>query len=287
MSNGINKRQNEIKSIQMLAAQRQLYSNNKKVFYFGAVFSVFVPFVLSLVSIYSTNIHNVQVFLYGCSLMSLVITVLFEGNQTQKKNIAALIQQQFDIYVYNMEWNNEKFGRNRNVDGYISKYSEKIMANKEARNQLRNWYNKEADNMPLNDGIFACQRENCYWDVALRKRTKIICIFFAVLPLVIFSIINLIRQEELTIFFGNLFILVPVLIWIIATIKKLNQDISRLENLDSIISDMSPNTMDKLIDIQGILYEHRKEAFVIPDVIYWICRHIDEYEQGRLMKMSK
>lgn len=287
LSNGINKRQNEKKSIQMLAAQRQLYSNNKKVLYIGAVFSVFVPFVLSLVSIYCTNAHYIQAILYGCSLISFLIAVLFEGDQTKKNNTAALIQQQFDIYVYNMEWDNVKFGKNRNVDGQISKYSEKIMADKEARDGLKNWYNKEADKMPINDGIFACQRENCYWDVALRKRTKIICIILAVLPFVIFSIINLIRQEDLSTFFCNLIILVPVLLWIIGIIKKLNQDISRLDNLDSIISDMSPNTIDKLIEIQSILYEHRKEALVIPDVIYKICRHIDEYEQGRLMKMAK
>lgn len=47
MSNGINQRQNEEKCVAMLAAQRQLYNDAKKLDWTSTVLSVLIPFLLS------------------------------------------------------------------------------------------------------------------------------------------------------------------------------------------------------------------------------------------------
>lgn len=52
MSNGIATRQNEDKSIAMLAAQRQLYRDVKKYNTVSVALSVWIPFVLSVILVF-------------------------------------------------------------------------------------------------------------------------------------------------------------------------------------------------------------------------------------------
>ncbi len=52
MSNGIVIRQNEEKSIAMLAAQRQLYRNVKKFNILLVALSVWIPFILAIILLF-------------------------------------------------------------------------------------------------------------------------------------------------------------------------------------------------------------------------------------------
>lgn len=47
--------------------------------------------------------------------------------------MAALIQQKFDIYVYDMPWNKRLFGTDRNVSNEIVSHSYKILLNEEEK----------------------------------------------------------------------------------------------------------------------------------------------------------
>ena len=79
--------------------------------------------------------------------------------------------------------------------------------------------------------------------------------------------------------------IVPMLKWLLDTIKKLNKDISTLQELDSDINNNETKTMEDLQDIQKVIFQHRKGCYAIPECIYNIFKDNDEdraYREARM-----
>ena len=77
----------------------------------------------------------------------------------------------------------------------------------------------------------------------------------------------------------------PMLKWLLDTIKKLNKDISTLQELDSDINNNETKTMEDLQDIQKVIFQHRKGCYAIPECIYNIFKDNDEdraYREARM-----
>ena len=72
MSNGINQRQNEEKCVAMLAAQRQLYNDAKKLDWTSTVLSVLIPFLLSCILLFVSKDSPVGVISYIVSIVSMI-----------------------------------------------------------------------------------------------------------------------------------------------------------------------------------------------------------------------
>ena len=107
-SNGINQRQNEENSILMLAAQRQIYKEAKMINRVIAFCSVIIPFIFSIISLVVSDTN----FSLGSKLISItswVVALLLGMRIKETQGLAALIQQQFDIYVFSFNWDNKLF----------------------------------------------------------------------------------------------------------------------------------------------------------------------------------
>ncbi|WP_455580782.1 S-4TM family putative pore-forming effector, partial [Dysosmobacter sp.] len=117
------------------------------------------------------------------------VPALFSVRYCPKKELAASIQQKFDIYVYTMPWDNRIFGKNKNLNQKIAEYSKKLLSNAKEKQMLYNWYASPVDEKELYDGILSCQRENYSWDVGIRKRYRSSCIFvIIILTIIVFAI---------------------------------------------------------------------------------------------------
>lgn len=114
MSNGILSKENEEHSLKMLAAQRILYDIAKRFTFVVVLFSVVLPLILSVVELFITN-TGIQTVIYSISICSIIISFFLNKQVKKKKELAALIQQKFDVYVYNMPWNISLFGRNKTL----------------------------------------------------------------------------------------------------------------------------------------------------------------------------
>ena len=68
MSNGIKARENEEQSIEMLAAQRQLYNDAKKYGWLCIALSVWIPFALAICLLLIPEWPQFVIVLYICSL---------------------------------------------------------------------------------------------------------------------------------------------------------------------------------------------------------------------------
>ena len=160
MSNGIRKRENEEQSIEMLAAQRQLYNDAKKYGWLSSALSVWIPFILAILLLFISEDSPVGIASYVLSIISAIVSFIVAKVISDKKEMAALIQQKFDLYVYDMPWNKRLFGNDKNVSNEIVSYSSKILINDEEKKALYDWYTPLVDDKELHKGILACQREN-------------------------------------------------------------------------------------------------------------------------------
>lgn len=285
MSNGIATRQNEDKSIAMLAAQRQLYRDVKKYNTVSVALSVWIPFVLSVILVFISENTEWRYASYILSIVSMVFSFVIDKYIEEKKQLAAFIQQKFDVYVYEMPWDKRIFGRDKNVGHEIATHSKKILSNPQEKKQLKDWYTPGVDEKNTIDGILACQRENLGWDVGLRKRFKFASVALIIILFVAILAMGLWKNERIMELLWRAAFIVPMLKWLLDTIKKLNKDISRLQELDSDINNNETKTMEDLQDIQKVIFQHRKGCYAIPECIYNIFKDNDEdraYREARM-----
>ena len=285
MSNGINRRQNEEKCVAMLAAQRQLYNDAKKLDWTSTVLSVLIPFLLSCILLFVSKDSPVGVISYIVSIVSMIFSFCVSGHIKNEKRMAAFIQQKFDTYVYKMPWNRRIFGDDKNVSSEIAQYSEKILSNKAEKEKLKNWYTVEADRKPLNEGILVCQRENFTWDAGLRKRFRRLSIGVVVLLSGAVLIMGVILNESVIELLCRMAFLAPMLQWLFETVKMLNDDLENLNELDVAINSKEEKSMEDLQDIQKPIYEHRKGCLTIPNFFYGYFKDNDEDRAHRMANM--
>lgn len=285
MSNGIAARQNENNSIAMLAAQRQLYRDAKKFNTLSVALSVWIPFALAVILLFIPENAEWKYLSYILSIVSMIFSFVIDKCIEEKKQLAAFIQQKFDVYVYTMPWDKRIFGKDKNIDHEIATYSKKVLKNPQEKNKLKDWYTPGVDEKNTIDGILACQRENFWWDVGLRKRFRFASVTLIIILFVAILTMGLWKNERITELLWRLSFVVPMLKWLLDTVKKLNKDISTLQELDGDINNNEMKTMDDLQDIQKVIFQHRKGCYAIPECIYNICKDNDEDRAYRAARM--
>ena len=150
MSNGIRSRQNEEHSIEMLAAQRKLYNDAKTVKWISTALSVWIPFILSILLIFITQKSPLECVSYIISIISMLVSFGVDSYIKKRKELAASIQQKFDIYVYQMPWNERLFGKNKNLNHAIAEHSKHIMSKEDEKKTLYDWYTPDVDEKSIN-----------------------------------------------------------------------------------------------------------------------------------------
>ena len=276
MENGISTRQNEDMSISFLAAQRQLYNEAKRYSAISFIFSVLLPLVLAILQLFWKDVAYLNAMSYVLPIVSMFVALNLNKIVSQKKEKAADIQQQFDIHVFQMPWDDKLFGNKKSLTSEVAKKSIILLKQNGKRERLLNWYTDAAGKTEIENGIWICQKENYCWDVSLRKRFKYwSCVLVGFLVFVIF-LLGIVKDESVVTLLWRFAFVVPMMQWLIETIKQLNSDIENLRELDGLINTFGNKTMEELQYIQSKLYAHRKSCYVIPNVFYRIYKNSDE-----------
>lgn len=276
MSKSIKNRENEEYSLQMLGAQRKLYDDAKTADSINILLSVLFPFVLSFILLFVPGDSVIGTLSYIVSLLGLIVSFVVEKSIKHKKELAANIQQQFDVYVYNMPWNKRLFGKKKNLDHEIVKYSKKLFQKRGEKEKLLNWYPEPANNMSAEESIIICQRENCWWDEELRKRYKCISIIIVIALTVIIFLIGIIKNETVVKLLWRAAFFVPMIKWLSGTIHSLDDDLKRLNDLKEALDSLNCYQMKELQKVQKLIFEHRKNCLPIPNLIYRFYKNNDE-----------
>lgn len=162
MNNSINERQNEEESIRYLAAQRQLYSeakcwNNVLIFT-----SVIIPILLIILKEFFKMCDIIKFFIYIYPIISLATLHSLNSKISDKKAIAAEIQQYFDIYVFQIKWSNKLFGKKHDLNNDIAKKYQKLLKNNIEKEKLINWYSNIDSNLNLLEAIYIYAKKQIF-----------------------------------------------------------------------------------------------------------------------------
>lgn len=287
MNNGIVERQNEETYIRYLAAQRQLYNEAKRLDGVEILFSVVIPlFFVALQLIISDNTY-LNATSYVLSIVSMGISLLIGSHINRKKELAAEIQQHFDLHVYQMTWDNKLFGLQRNVTHVVAEKAKLLLKNQKEHERLTNWYTTVAGTVDLKKGILMCQKENYNWDVTLRKRFRSLSVIVIIILTILVFLIGIVKNETVVMLLCRFAFIIPIFQWLFETVKQLNKDIKNLEELDGLISSSEPINMDKLQEIQSKIYIHRKSCYTIPNKFYDRYKNNDEDVAHRTASLDK
>lgn len=286
MSNGICTRQNEDKSIAMLAAQRQLYSEVGYLDFLNVVFLVILPFIFEILHETVAPCNWIRSLSYILSISMIVISVLITRTCKRKKSLASSIQLEFDLYVFSMPWDKKLFGKRKDYNADVAEKSYKILNDEKQKNALKDWYTPVVDTMTLDKGILACQKENYHWDCGLRKRYRRLAVFIIAIFVGIILILGIVKNEPIQDLVARLMIILPMAKWLVSIIAGLNEDIERLKELDNEFDQTKNKTMSELQMIQKSITEHRKAAVKIPNAVYRMFKDNDEDREHRIATMD-
>ena len=288
MNNEIVTRQNEEKAIEYLAAQRQIYSEAKKLDNIGIIFSVILPLVLSIMQLFFKENIFWSLSSKILSIVSMFVGMAVGSFVKKGKNVAAMIQQMFDVYVYQMPWDNKLFGKEKNLSYLIAEKSKILLDKAGERDKLMNWYTGCVGEGVSNiKGIWMCQKENFNWDVNLRKKYKKSCSIIVGVLIVGILLAGLVNDESIIVLISRFAFILPMLKWLFPMIKQLNDDIRNMQEIDELINDSEEKTRDDLQEIQNKLYVHRKSCYAIPDFFYNRYKDNDEDLAYRTAKLDK
>ncbi|PSB84360.1 hypothetical protein C5F64_13410 [Photobacterium damselae subsp. damselae] len=188
--NLINDKQNEESSIDLLAAQRQMYSSAKIRLGIYATLAFPVIFILNIVIKPMVTNHYAYDLTNSIAVFALFLTLVdifwLKNSVLTLQEKAATIQEEFDRRVYGFPWDSILNGEKVSPIE-ITKYS-RAYKNKYGIEGLKNWYSPDIQNQSERKGILLCQNENLGWDVELRRAyIYLITLFSLILLLITFG----------------------------------------------------------------------------------------------------
>jgi hypothetical protein len=284
--NRITQKQNEIKFIEYLKAQRVAYSQCK-VYQIFDVISVLMAIVLPIIGILNKDIVS---YLGAFGVLWTIIYLVTENYRKKKTEQGAKIQEQFDTELFEISWNEILCKSKINSDTQID------LAKDYEGNDLSNWYSLEVDSsLPKSIAIILCQRINFSWELKLRKRyvTFLIILLGAYYGLFIaFFIYKNIG------FYDILLLIAPSLSFLIYGVQNslslknhINSKNETLGQIDQILNKYSTNreipNESILRQIQDIIYSERTVPEKIPDWFYKFSKSSNEDRTDNIIKSIK
>jgi hypothetical protein len=159
--------QNMPSQIEMLAAQRHLYSTAKNVIGLQIFLSGPAAIAATLFGIFDPSVKT-YVAAWGL-LVIFFDLVIFLPWQKKLKDSAARVQELFDCTVLSLSWNELKTGRKPERE-LIHEHYRNFGNDPKAIGFLKDWYPTIVQDVPIIWGAIICQRCNVWWDSKQRRR---------------------------------------------------------------------------------------------------------------------
>lgn len=270
--------QNGENQLRLLAAQRQLYSEAKRLRYWRQIGAIGLALIAPVVLFYHPNAGTI--FTAIGAIWLLIERLFLKRIEVQKVKQAATIQEEFDTTLFNLPWNRMLVGAKVQPE----LISLAVHRYKGTYDKLRDWY-PNTGNVPYPLNILICQRINLVWDWQLRRRYAfgLICVtVIYIISLTIFAI----AKDRLVIDF-LLGLLFPALSAVVEGIElawdhiriatEKEQSASEIFALwEQSLKDHRNVSKTKCRDIQDCIYLYRSNGPLVPD--WWYNRLRDTYE---------
>ncbi len=282
----INKRQNSELNLKRLAAQRQLYSDAKKMMHIQFILSGIAVIAFAIIG----NIISKEyaVYITFASVICVLFDELFLTKRLENLKLnAAIIQEDFDCDVLQIPINYIKNSHGSMLE-VIQENSKKYLTKYKNFDLLVNWY-PGMESADLKYGRIICQSTNCWWNQKLREKYSSFLIFSTVTIFIVLLLIALVKGITLSGFIMS--VISPILPGGVLVYKIHRDNRKAIQNLndmksklDSIIERLKAKEIypdEKLQSdircLQDMIFENRSASPLIPDKFYF--RYRDRYEE--------
>lgn len=273
MNSSIITRENERGSIEKLAAQRQIYSRAKAVFYTQSFVSTISLVLLSFIQLLFPAI-NFNLIIATWSLVVLFLDLFLDKYVDSLKETGAKIQELFDTYVLQIKWN-AILCQDKPEYNEICRYHEQYKKGHDLSN-LSNWYETEIATIPERTGKLVCQKTNCNYDVTIRNRYKIVVLWVGIIAITLLFVIAVFSQITLAKLVLTVLVpSAPILQWMYKNISSNDDSIANLKQLNSLLNNAWHDAKNGVLvddftlrQIQDGIYLNRKSNPLIPDFVY-------------------
>lgn len=273
----INTTQNEQAQLERLAAQRQLYSEAKKIHVVNLILAVPVSVAIFTIATFVPEFQTYAAY-WGIA-MTFAEFLLFNRFEDEFRLRAANIQEDFDCRVLQLEWNPVACGSSRPSQEDILRYSGKYKTKEPDFASLKDWYPTRVDLLPIPLGRIICQRTNITWEGKNRRRYALAIValltFVTVLALAVWFGQRLGPQDFLV---GVIAPLLPVYAWGIRNHRLNREAAGNMDRLRSLIDELwqadflKKQSAGKLTEIarnlQDEIYDHRRSTPSVFDRLY-------------------
>ncbi len=282
--NNINAKQNSKKSQEMIVAQHYTYREAKLWVFILFMISVIIPLCINIGLIWIKN-ETIAAIISFFSIITLIITELIRNKIAKIKEIAASIQQLFDISVFGLK--NDFCINKDEVFAHLRKYKNKDWDRK------ANWYTVST-NVEHNKAVFYCQKENIDWTQSLSKKFKSL-LYLLISLLVVMVVLNFIFINDSIIHIISVIITsLPLLSYVYCGLVKIKNDDDALDELNKytlVIEGILKTSKDidlYIENLQWMIFYFRKNKYLIPDwfdKLYY--KKIQEIETEKSKQVNK
>jgi len=276
--NNIAIKQVETPMLNLLRAQRLIYSQAKKR---QAIFLV-VAFILPFISLVNNYLN--PGFKSWVALIALIIAFLealvFEPWFKQQLKTAAKLKEDFDCNVLEMEWNPFLVGKKVHPEEIFQHACKRF--SEEDEKGLLGWYPDIVRNLPLHLARLVCQRTNLWYDGELRKHYRGFLLGVVILIVLVVMTISLwINCSMESLMLSAMTPLAPIVIWTLKEFNRQKDNLDLLVRLDedvrSLFECSRKSSSEKKIstwsrELQDAIYNHRVSNPLIFDWFYKRCR---------------
>lgn len=283
--NDILVRQNQPYFLKLLAAQRQIYNEEKKWFNTWLILSTLITLAGSgtLALIQPVNaLISLAIILWVIGDIVVLMYITKHGQN------AARIQELFDCELFELPWNDflAKKPEESVIDAAASRYDTQADAADKAR--LPDWYTKRIDGMPLHMARIVCQQENLQWEEKQRREYITWAGIALLIIALILVVISILANWPARVFFsGPLLIMAPFFAICLKHIYEhykainrlieLNTDCARLFEEASLPSADPESIKHQSRELQNEIFQHRANN---PPVFNWFYNRIrNKYEK--------
>lgn len=286
---GIQKRQNELDMQQLIVTQHYTYKNAKRWSMVLFIVSVFIPVVINIALYFDLNDIDTGILaVASICLLFLADFILKEIEKIKKR--AAMLQQKFDLYVFNLE--------------IASSLDDNIIAEQIEKYRKKDWYRKanwysNYESMDIDKAVFYSQKENIDWtgNIAKRYRNLLVCISFIALSTFIVNLV--LNNSSVVKMLSIIMAALPLITYAKTGYYKIKMDDENLneirkftDEIKSNIDDMSSEKLkNKTYILQITLYKFRQEKYLVPDwfenIYYKHLQAVENRKAGQRTQTEK
>jgi hypothetical protein len=238
------------------------------------VLSVGVPVLLTLVTLFFPRVAMAAA-VYGL-VLAIVEPVVFDQFRRRFQREGAKLQEQFDCAVLHLPRHEPLTGRDPDPED-VREAARVYRRRPNADQLLRDWYAPAVAGLPLGAARAVCQRINCRWDVAARRRYRGGLAGSGILLVVLALAWNALADRTTLQLVLSFAALAPVVKWLLAEWIRHGESIRTNEELKSRADDLWRRALERKIsdsalgresrDLQDAIFLRRQSD---PTIFHWL-----------------